>query len=108
MDSALFPVLLARPGLESLLEAPALLVIVAELDAEFLIEPDIKSYGGEKKNQVILLHSTFVVRDIRVFIQHFATRGTCRSRRTRLCLFRFRLKLDWCGTRMCFSSTTSV
>ena len=66
----MFPVLLAQLGLESLLEgpAPALLVIVAVVAAEFLIEPNKKSYGGEKKSQFILLHSTFVVGNISVFI----------------------------------------
>ena len=38
----MFPVFLAQFGLESLFEAPALLVIVAVVDAEFLIEPKHK------------------------------------------------------------------
>ena len=47
----MFPVLLAQLGLESLLEgpAPALLVIVAVVAAEFLIEPNKKVTEVRKK-----------------------------------------------------------
>ena len=65
----MFPGLLTQLGLESLFEGPALLVIVAVVDAEFLIEPKHKKLVRLVRNKKLNLYLvTFVVPNISVFI----------------------------------------